>query len=51
VIPGAGHGPGGAYGEHKRFDFFVRHLLAVTPPEWSALEESVNRRSAAGAVR
>ena len=34
-IPGAGHGPGGAYGEHKRFDFFVRHLLGVTPPPWS----------------
>ena len=29
VIPGAGHGNGGAYGEHKRFDFFARHLLGV----------------------
>ncbi len=37
-IPGAGHGPGGAYGEHKRFDFFVRHLLGVTPPEWTKVE-------------
>jgi hypothetical protein len=35
-IPGAGHGSGGAYGEHKRFDFFVRHLLGVEPPKWSA---------------
>jgi dipeptidyl aminopeptidase/acylaminoacyl peptidase len=51
VIPGAGHGPGGAYGEHKRFDFFVRHLLVVTPPEWRLLEESVNRSSATGALR
>jgi dipeptidyl aminopeptidase/acylaminoacyl peptidase len=34
-IPGAGHGPGGAYGEHKRFDFFVRELLGVTPPAWT----------------
>jgi len=34
-IPGAGHGPGGAYGEHKRFDFFVRQLLGVTPPAWT----------------
>jgi dipeptidyl peptidase IV (DPP IV)-like protein/prolyl oligopeptidase family protein len=34
-IPGAGHGPGGAYGEHKRFDFFVRHLLGVRPPDWT----------------
>ena len=40
VIPGAGHGNGGAYGEHKRFDFFTRHLLGQTPPEWKALEES-----------
>jgi dipeptidyl aminopeptidase/acylaminoacyl peptidase len=34
-IPGAGHGPGGVYGEHKRFDFFVRQLLGVTPPAWT----------------
>ncbi len=34
VIPGAGHGAGGAYGEHKRYDFFVRHLLGVNPPAW-----------------
>jgi dipeptidyl aminopeptidase/acylaminoacyl peptidase len=34
-IPGAGHGAGGAYGEHKRFDFFVRELLGVRPPPWT----------------
>ena len=34
VIPGAGHGPGGPYGEHRRYDFFVRHLLGVNPPAW-----------------
>jgi dipeptidyl aminopeptidase/acylaminoacyl peptidase len=39
VIPGAGHGPGGEYGEHKRFDFFVRHLHGVKPPEWQELEK------------
>ena len=38
-IPGAGHGAGGAYGEHKRFDYFVRHLLGATPPEWTAKEK------------
>jgi len=27
VIPGAGHGSGGRYGERRRRDFFVRHLL------------------------
>jgi dipeptidyl aminopeptidase/acylaminoacyl peptidase len=33
VIPGAGHGSGGAYGELKRFDFFVHNLLGVETPE------------------
>jgi len=33
VIPGAGHGSGGAYGERKRFDFFVHHLLGAEPPD------------------
>jgi dipeptidyl aminopeptidase/acylaminoacyl peptidase len=41
MIPGAEHnaGRGGEYaeyGERKRFDFFVRHLLGQNPPEWSA---------------
>ena len=35
VIPGAGHGMGGAYGERKMYDFFVRSLLGATPPEWN----------------
>jgi dipeptidyl aminopeptidase/acylaminoacyl peptidase len=39
VIPGAGHTSGGAYGEHKRYDFFAEHLLGVKPPAWTALEE------------
>jgi dipeptidyl aminopeptidase/acylaminoacyl peptidase len=38
-IPSAGHGPGGDYGERKRFDFFVRHLLGVTPPAWNEIDE------------
>lgn len=32
VIPGAGHGSGGTYGDLKRFDFFVHNLLGVEPP-------------------
>jgi len=36
VIPGAGHTSGGAYGDRKRFDFFVHHLLGVEPPDWNA---------------
>jgi hypothetical protein len=41
-IPGAGHGPGGAYGEHKRFDFFVRQLLGVTPPAWTKKDQKTS---------
>ena len=33
VIPGAGHTSGGPYGERKRNDFFVHHLLGVEPPD------------------
>ena len=40
MIPGAEHNAGRSgehaeYGERKRFDFFVRHLLGQNPPEWS----------------
>ena len=40
MLPGEEHnaGRGGEYadyGERKRFDFFVRHLLGQNPPEWS----------------
>jgi dipeptidyl aminopeptidase/acylaminoacyl peptidase len=37
VLPAAAHAPGGAYGERKRFDFFVHHLLGVEPPDWNTL--------------
>ena len=41
IYPGEDHnaGRGGQYadyGERKRFDFFVRHLMNQNPPEWSA---------------
>ena len=38
VIPGAHHTVGEAFGEHKRYDFFVRHLLGVTPPAWTEVK-------------
>jgi len=38
VIPGAHHTMGEAYGDHKRADFFVRHLLGVNPPAWNTLK-------------
>ena len=41
VLPGQGHSPGGAYGERKRIDFFVHHLLAVEPPDWNSLERAL----------
>jgi len=41
VVPGANHSAGrgndptAPYGDRKRFDFFVQHLLGVTPPPWN----------------
>jgi dipeptidyl aminopeptidase/acylaminoacyl peptidase len=35
MVPGMGHSLGGDYGEHKRRDFFVKHLLNVNPPDWT----------------
>jgi len=34
MVPNMGHSTGGEYGEHKRRDFFVRHLYKVEPPVW-----------------
>lgn len=33
-LPGAGHTSGGAFGERKRRDFFVKNLLGIDPPSW-----------------
>ncbi|WP_312741992.1 S9 family peptidase [Sphingobacterium multivorum] len=35
MVPGMGHSSGGDYGERKRRDYFVKHLLGVDPPVWS----------------
>jgi dipeptidyl aminopeptidase/acylaminoacyl peptidase len=35
VLTGQNHQPGGAYGDRKRWDFFVRHLHGVEPPHWN----------------
>jgi dipeptidyl aminopeptidase/acylaminoacyl peptidase len=40
MVPGAGHGSGGAFGARKRNDYFVRHLLGVEPPAWSEYVET-----------
>lgn len=34
VLPGVHHSMGELFGEHKRFDFFVKHLMGVDPPKW-----------------
>ncbi len=37
TIPGMGHSAGGEFGERKRKDYFVQHLLGVTPPTWDKI--------------
>jgi dipeptidyl aminopeptidase/acylaminoacyl peptidase len=51
VIPGAGHTSGGAYGDHKRYDYFVQHLLGVKPPEWKDLDAKTKTTPTASAAR
>lgn len=34
MVPGMGHSAGGDFGEHKRRDYFVKHLLGIDPPAW-----------------
>ncbi|MCU0714957.1 MAG: prolyl oligopeptidase family serine peptidase [Pirellula sp.] len=36
VVPNGGHGMGGAYGNRRMHEFFVRHLLENPPPAVSA---------------
>jgi dipeptidyl aminopeptidase/acylaminoacyl peptidase len=45
-IPGAGHTSGGPYGDRKRWDFFVRHLLGVNPPRWSDAMKAAGTQAA-----
>ncbi len=37
AIPNSDHTSGGAYGDHKRFDFFVHHLRGLEPLSWNAM--------------
>ena len=36
LLPGAGHTDGGRFGDRKRTDFFVKHLLQMEPPKWNS---------------
>jgi dipeptidyl aminopeptidase/acylaminoacyl peptidase len=38
VVPGGGHGAGGAYGQRRLQDFFVRHLQGIEPPNRNVTE-------------
>jgi dipeptidyl aminopeptidase/acylaminoacyl peptidase len=42
VIPGADHTSGGPYGDRKRNDFFVHHLMGVEPPDRNAVVATTN---------
>jgi len=35
ILPGMGHTGGGEFGERKRRDFFIRHLLGAETPDWN----------------
>ncbi len=44
VVPGGGHGIGGSrYGNRRRQDFFVRHLLRVEPRRTTRLANPSRR--------
>lgn len=45
MVPGMGHSLGGDYGEHKRRDFFVKHLLGVDPPDWEGQKSTLFSKS------
>ncbi|MFI1773483.1 DPP IV N-terminal domain-containing protein [Thalassobellus citreus] len=37
TIPGMPHSLGATYGDRKRKDFFVKHLMNVSPPSWNKI--------------
>lgn len=39
VVPNGRHGAGGAYGQRRLQDFFVRHLQGIEPPNRNAADE------------
>jgi dipeptidyl aminopeptidase/acylaminoacyl peptidase len=41
LLPGSDHTGGGQFGERKRRDFFVKHLLGVDPPAWNSLANGI----------
>ncbi|MEQ1825679.1 MAG: prolyl oligopeptidase family serine peptidase, partial [Pirellula sp.] len=45
VIPNAGHGMGGAYGQRRMHDYFVKHLMEGVKAEAQAKQASVEKTS------
>ena len=43
VLPGVGHSIGGSYGEGRRMDYFVEHLLKVDPPDRNRVDIETGR--------
>jgi dipeptidyl aminopeptidase/acylaminoacyl peptidase len=46
VVPGAGHGMGGAYGTRRMQEFFVRHLQGVERPDRNAVQRPTSKEEA-----
>ncbi len=40
ILPGVNHTLGGEYGERKRRDFFIKHILKLDPPNWNKIEDT-----------
>lgn len=38
IVSGTHHTMGESFSEYKRYDFFVRNPLDITPPEWNEME-------------
>jgi len=38
IVPNGQHGLAGDYFDRKRWDYFVKHLLGVEPPDWNSME-------------
>ncbi len=38
IVPNGRHGLAGDYFDRKRWDYFVKHLLGVEPPDWNSVE-------------
>jgi dipeptidyl aminopeptidase/acylaminoacyl peptidase len=41
VMPGLNHTGGGAYGDRRRWDYFVRHLHGIEPPDRNAVNAGI----------